>query len=125
MKNLFLIPMIMFIGCSSMKIPDDYAKQWCECVGNAKNDHTVIMECDSVLNYTFRMAMIAQREVIVKNQLPMETYALYLNDYTQGLHKMKSACMDSLIKSGVLDRVHFDGQNALPTLPVMQMERKK
>jgi hypothetical protein len=125
MKNLFLIPMIMFIGCSSMKIPDDYAKQWCECVGNAKNDHTVIMECDSVLNYTFRMAMIAQREVIVKNQLPMETYALYLNDYTQGLHKMKSACMDSLIKSGVLDRGHFDGQNALPTLPAMQMERKK
>lgn len=117
--------MIMFIGCSSMKIPDDYAKQWCECVGNAKNDHTVIMECDSVLNYTFRMAMIAQREVIVKNQLPMETYALYLNDYTQGLHKMKSACMDSLIKSGVLDRGHFDGQNALPTLPAMQMERKK
>jgi hypothetical protein len=71
------------------------------------------------------MAMIAQREVIVKNQLPMETYALYLNDYTQGLHKMKSACMDSLIKSGVLDRGHFDGQNALPTLPAMQMERKK
>jgi len=124
MRYLLLIPLVLFIGCSSMKIPDDYAKQWCECVENAKNDHAVIMECDSVLNYTFRMAMIAQRDVIVKNQLPMETYALYLNDYTQGLHKMKSACMDSLISAGLLDRGHFDGQNAIQSMPVMHMEKK-
>jgi hypothetical protein len=37
---------------------------------------------------------------------------------------MKSACMDSLIKSGLLDRGHFDGQNAIQSMPVMPVEKK-
>jgi len=107
-----------------MKIPDDYANQWCECVQNAKNDHAKILECDSVLNITFRKAMIAQREEIIKKQLPMETYALYLNDYTQGLHTMKSACKDSLINAGLLDPGHFEGKEAIQPMQMMQMKRK-
>jgi hypothetical protein len=108
-----------------MKIPDDYANQWCECVENAKNDHSKIMECDSVLSNSFRLAMIEVREGIVKNNQPMETFALHLNDYTQDLYRMKNACKDSMIKAGIVDSMHFEASGSPKQMPMMQMQKNK
>ena len=125
MKYLFLIPMTMFIGCSSMKIPDDYAKQWCECVENAKNDHEKIVKCDSVLSTSFRLAMIDVREGIVKNKLPMETFAMHLNDHTRELYRLKNACKDSMIKAGLVDSMHFEASGSAQEMPMMEMKKNK
>lgn len=125
MKYLFLISLIILAGCSSMKIPDDYAKQWCECVENAKNDHEKIVQCDSVLNNSFRLAMIDVREDIVKNKLPMETFALHLNDHTTELYRLKNACKDSMIKAGLVDSMHFEASGAAQQVPMMKMQRNK
>ena len=125
MKYLFLISLIILAGCSSMKIPDDYAKQWCECVENAKNDHDKIVLCDSVLSNSFRLAMIDVREDIVKNKLPMETFALHLNDHTRDLYRMKNACKDSMIKAGLVDSMHFEASGAAQQVPMMKMQKNK
>jgi hypothetical protein len=125
MKYLFLFSMTMFIGCSSMKIPDDYAKQWCECVENAKNDHEKIVMCDSVLSNSFRLAMIDVREEIVKNKQPMETFALHLNDHTRELYRLKNACKDSMIKAGLVDSTHFEASGASQQMPMMEMKKNK
>lgn len=108
-----------------MKIPDDYAKQWCECVENAKNNHEKIVQCDSVLSNSFRLAMIDVREEIVKNKQPMETFALHLNDHTRELYRLKNACKDSMIKAGLVDSTHFEASGAAQQVPMMQMQKNK
>jgi len=125
MKNLLLIPMLLIVGCTSMKIPDDYAKQWCECIENAKNDHEKIVLCDSVLSNSFRLAMIDVREEIVKNKQPMETFALHLNDHTRELYRLKNACKDSMVKAGILDSMHFEISGSAQQVPMMQMQKNK
>jgi len=125
MKYLLLLPMVLIIGCSSMKIPDDFAKQWCECVENAKNNHEKIVECDSVLNTSFRLAMIDVREEIVKNKQPMETFALHLNDHTRELYRLKNACRDSMVKAGLVDSMHFELSGSAQQVPMMQMQKNK
>ena len=106
-----------------MKIPDDYAKQWCECVENAKNDHAVIIRCDSVLDNSFRLAMIDVRKQIVENNQPMETFALHLNDHTRELYRLKNACKDTLIKKGIVDSTHFEGKNTIQNMQMMKMNK--
>ncbi len=125
MKNLLLIPMLLIVGCTSMKIPDDYAKQWCECIENAKNDHEKIVLCDSVLSNSFRLAMIDVREEIVKNKQPMETFALHLNDHTRELYRLKNACKDSMVKAGIVDSMHFEISGSAQQVPMMQMQKNK
>jgi len=125
MKNLLLIPMLLIVGCTSMKIPDDYAKQWCECIENAKNDHEKIVLCDSVLSNSFRLAMIDVREEIVKNKQPMETFALHLNDHTRELYRQKNACKDSMVKAGIVDSMHFEISGSAQQVPMMQMQKNK
>ena len=125
MKNLLLIPMLLIVGCTSMKIPDDYAKQWCECIENAKNDHEKIVLCDSVLSNSFRLAMIDVREEIVKNKQPMETFALHLNDHTRELYRLKNACKDLMVKAGIVDSMHFEISGSAQQVPMMQMQKNK
>ena len=125
MKNLLFIPMLLIVGCTSMKIPDDYAKQWCECIENAKNDHEKIVLCDSVLSNSFRLAMIDVREEIVKNKQPMETFALHLNDHTRELYRLKNACKDSMVKAGIVDSMHFEISGSAQQVPMMQMQKNK